>query len=130
MEFRISWAALSTLCALTLLACVLAVWPRVALAAAVGVPVVAFEALLLLRFKVRINEEGVLLYGRNWLPWPDVLSAKRYSVPVFPYLVVKRRRGIRWWIPLYFEGERDFTVTLVQNAPPNHPIRTALSTTA
>jgi hypothetical protein len=100
----------------------------IGVAAWIATPAIAFEIFLLLRAKVRITAEGVSLYGRNQLPWQDVLSAKRYSIPIFPYLVVKRRHGLAWWIPLYFRGDRDLSTTLAQSAPPNHPIRTALCT--
>jgi hypothetical protein len=92
MEFRISWMAIATLCALTPLLSAIVSWPRLDLAAAVAAPFIALGMFLLRRFTVRVNVEGVLLYGRHWLPWSDVLGAKRYSLPVFPYLVVTRRR--------------------------------------
>jgi hypothetical protein len=128
MTFRCSWAAIVVLCGLTLLACAIASWPRLGLAAVVGAPFVTFEAVLLLRFKVRVNDDGVVLYGRHRLPWSDVLAAKRYSIPIFPYLVVRRPRGFAWWIPLYFQGERDLAQVLIDKSPPNSPIRLALST--
>jgi len=104
-------------------------WPNLKIGLPLGILFIVLSEVALNRLTVFVGKDGVLLYGRHWLAWSDVVSAKRFKVPFFPYLIVKRREGPRWWIPLYFIGKNsdDIRSGLLNCAPDDNPVTVALS---
>ncbi len=75
---------------------------------------------------VAIDDEGLVL-ARIWrLPWSRVVDARRVSVLGLPYLRVKRRKGLRWSVPLYYLGARSIEEALAARAPESSPLQAAL----
>ncbi len=84
-------------------------------------------AFTLFNFVLDVHPEGLRLYHVNRLVWSDIRSARTRRVLFLPYLVLQRKRGMQWWVPLYFTGPVDLREALRQAVPPEHPIRTALA---
>ena len=100
----------------------------------VGVLLFAAVALLwnvyLRQYTVQLRPGGVRLYGLWWLPWTDVSAVAHRNLFGLPHFRVKRRRGLSWWIPLYFVGDRDLGHALIEAAPPGNPFRAVSMTTS
>lgn len=80
-------------------------------------------AFLLPMYTIRLDPEGVQLYGLWRLRWEEIRAAYCRKLFGLPYLCVRRQKGFRWWIPLYFVGDCDLAKALVDAAPPDSPIR-------
>ena len=86
--------------------------------------VVTLYSLWLLEVVVR--DEGIVMYRLNRLTWPEIESARVRRVVGLPYLHIRRRHGMSWWLPLYFRGDRDIRLALSERAPEAHPIPVSL----
>lgn len=78
---------------------------------------------------VAISNEGIVLYRVNRLSWSNIGSVHRVSVLGLPYLRVTRKKGFRWWLPLYFRGDRPIEAVLAEKAPIGNPIRSYAEST-
>lgn len=127
MTYRITHSARLMISVPILASCTFATWPDWEFGIVGGAAAVLYFWLLLLLFPIKVTEAGVSLYRFNWLPWADVVGAKRSSVLFLPYLVITRPRGIRWWLPLYCVADRTISEALLDTAPTGSPIHEALS---
>ena len=75
---------------------------------------------------VEITKDGLALYKINRLKWQDITSAKRTSFLGLPYILLRRKKGTTWWLPLYYVGESNFQTTLLNVIPSDNPIRDSL----
>ena len=82
-----------------------------------------------LLFVVAISDEGIVLYRVNRLSWSNIATVRRVSVLGLPYLLVTRKKGFRWWLPLYFHGDRPIEAALAEKAPIGNPIRSYAEST-
>ena len=98
-------------------------WPHVTLLLSLAVQFVLALVMLLFMSIVTVSDDGIVLYRVNRLPWTQVVAARRVSVFGLPYLLITRHRGYRWWLPLYFNGDRSIEEALVEKAPIGNPIR-------
>lgn len=64
-----------------------------------------------------IDQNGVVLYRINKLAWSDMSSAKRVKFLGLPYIRVGRKKGLPFWLPLYFKGQRPIEEALLDCAP-------------
>lgn len=78
---------------------------------------------------VAINDGGIVLYRVNRLSWSNIVTVRRVSVLGLPYLVITRKKGFRWWLPLYFRGNRPMEAALAEKAPIGNPIRSYAEST-
>lgn len=78
---------------------------------------------LMPRYTVQVRPDGVKLLSLWWLPWSDVSEVRYWKLLGLPYFRVKRRRGLSWWIPLYFVGDCDLGQLIIRAAPPGNPFR-------
>ena len=69
-----------------------------------------------------INSKGIKLYRVNKLVWSDITDAKQTSFVGLPYILIKRKKGMKWWLPLYFKGNLTVINALINNAPKENPI--------
>jgi len=69
-----------------------------------------------------INSKGIKLYRVNKLVWSDITEAKLTSFVGLPYILIKRKKGMKWWLPLYFKGNLTVKDALINNAPKENPI--------
>lgn len=60
------------------------------------------------------------------MEWGEVIGAKLGNIIGLRYLILTRKKGMDWWLPLYFKGEKSIQSTLIDLAPSNSPIRLAL----
>lgn len=74
-------------------------------------------------FTVVVGPNGIVLYRVNRARWQDLTTAKEISFLGLPYLSVERKKGIRWWIPLYLTRPDEFRLALTKYAPFGHPLR-------
>jgi len=114
--YRISWRSPLVVTASVLLAVSVALtwpWGLLPLAMSLGVLIV----IILLVPAVTVRPDGISLYGVNHLHWDDVASVRATSIFGLPYAVVRRHRGMRWWIPLYVDDRRGLLATLASRAP-------------
>lgn len=72
---------------------------------------------------VVVSQSGVVLNRVNRARWQDLTAARRVTVLGLPYLLVQRRKGLRWWIPLYLSRPEEFRRSLIANAPLGNPLR-------
>jgi hypothetical protein len=88
-------------------------------------------ALVILRLLsvVAISDEGIVLYRVNRLSWSNIATVRRVSVLGLPYLLIARKKGFRWWLPLYFHGDRPIEAALAEKAPIGNPIRSFAEST-
>jgi hypothetical protein len=63
---------------------------------------------------------------RNRLAWDDATDARMRRILGTPYLQVTRKRGMSFWIPLYFVGRRPLREALVELVPLGNPVRECL----
>ena len=70
-----------------------------------------------------IGNNGIRLYRVNSLVWSDITNAKKVKFLGLPYILITRRKGMRWWLPLYFLGERPIEDSLKDKSPIGNPIR-------
>jgi len=78
---------------------------------------------------VAISDEGIVLYRVNRLSWSNIVTVRRVSVLGLPYLLITRKKGFRWWLPLYFHGDRPIEAALAEKAPIGNPIRSYAEST-
>ena len=69
-----------------------------------------------------INSKGINLYRVNKLVWSDITEAKLTSFVGLPYILIKRKKGMKWWLPLYFKGNLTVKDALINSAPKENPI--------
>jgi hypothetical protein len=77
-------------------------------------------------FRLEITPAGMRLYRVNHASWDDVTSARTRRVLFLPYLYLTRRRGMAWWVPLYFVGPEPVAAALLRYSPEGHAVRIAL----
>lgn len=99
------------------------VWPRRVALISLGVELVAALALLFSLFTVSVAEEGLVLYRVNQLRWSQVSGVQRARLLGLPHLVISRRNGGRWWLPLYLRGMPRLERALAEKAPIGNPLR-------
>ena len=75
---------------------------------------------------VSISESGLVLYRLNRLKWEDVIGARKVQLLGLPYILIKRKKGFSWWLPLYFCGARNIDEAIAVKVPQGNPIREAL----
>ncbi|MEQ9547260.1 MAG: hypothetical protein RIK85_14735 [Marinobacter sp.] len=66
--------------------------------------------------QIVLSEKG-MTYNRNKLEWSEISSLKRTRFLGLPYLKVQRRKGMGWWVPLYYVGKTSFEKTLTSYLP-------------
>lgn len=71
---------------------------------------------------ISISSEGLVLYKVNRLKWDEIEGAKKVKILGLPYILIKRKKGFKWWLPLYFTGKTDINDSLRQNVPNGNPI--------
>ena len=99
------------------------VWPRRVALISLGVELVLALALLFSLFTVSVAEEGLVLYRVNQLRWSQVSGVQRARLLGLPHLVISRRNGGRWWLPLYLRGMPRLERALAEMAPIGNPLR-------
>ena len=99
------------------------VWPRRVALISLGVELLLALALLFSLFTVSVAEEGLILYRVNQLRWSQVSGVQRARLLGLPYLVISRRNGGRWWLPLYLRGLPRLERALAEKAPIGNPLR-------
>ena len=75
---------------------------------------------------MEVNENGLVLYKVNRLKWHEITSAKRTSFLGLPYILLKRKKGFTWWLPLYFVGDANLQATLLNVVPNGNPLKNSL----
>lgn len=76
--------------------------------------------------RLEITHTGMRLYWVNRTRWEEITSARRRRFLFLPYLHLARRKGMSWWVPLYFIGSEPISAALLRCAPEGHPVREAL----
>jgi hypothetical protein len=103
-------------------------WPHYELAAVMAAVLMVWPAALFLLIPllctIRADQEGLVIYGINRLPWSNVASVAPYSLFGLRYLRIVRVKGMASWaLPLYFRDEAGFYSTVISLAPPPNPLR-------
>lgn len=81
------------------------------------------ECLTFLLCTITVSSIGIVLFRVNRASWQDFTAVKRISSFGMPYLLVERRKGHRWRIPLYLAKLGGFHRALASHAPPGNPLR-------
>lgn len=76
--------------------------------------------------KLSLRRDGIVLHHFNRLSWTDVTGARVRRFLGLPYLQVRRKRGIPYWIPMFLVGRRPLREALVDAAPVGNPVRECL----
>jgi hypothetical protein len=77
-------------------------------------------------FHLEITPAGMRLYRVNHALWEEITSARIRCVLFLRYLYLTRRKGMSWWVPLYFVGPERVSAALARYSPEGHPVRYAL----
>jgi hypothetical protein len=77
--------------------------------------------------EIRVLPRGLVVNRVKHLQWVDVIEARRRSAFGLPHLFITRRRGIHWWVPLYYRGPVDLEDAIRRSAPEDNPIARALA---
>jgi hypothetical protein len=72
----------------------------------------------------KISEKGIRLYYINMLYWENIESVVEKPFLGLPYLLIRRKKGFSWWLPLYFTGERPVHTAFEEWAPKDNPLNT------
>ena len=72
---------------------------------------------------VVVSDNGIVLNRANKALWHDMTAATRVSFLGLPYLKVQRKKGMKWWIPLYLSKPEEFRQALAAKAPVGNPLR-------
>ncbi len=99
------------------------VWPRKLALIALGLELVLALGLLFSLFTVTVAEEGLILFRVNELRWSQVSGVRAVRLLGLPHLVISRRNGGRWWMPLYLRGMPRLQRALAEKAPIGNPLR-------
>lgn len=113
---RICWRSRLVVATALLLAVLLFLtwpWGVPVLLPSLGLPLIA----IVLVPAVTVRSDGISLYAVNHLNWSEIVAASATRVAGLPYAVVQRRRGMKWWIPLYVDDRRGLLSTLKSKAP-------------
>ena len=70
-----------------------------------------------------VAEEGLILFRVNELRWSQVSGVRAVRLLGLPHLVISRRNGGRWWMPLYLRGMPRLQQALAEKAPIGNPLR-------
>lgn len=125
--FRLSYRSpVVAITAIVFLGLAALMWPHKVYVASYLLQGAFFTILMVTVSVVSIGDTGLVL-NRSWrLAWSDIVSARRISFFGLPYILVKRRRGFTWWLPLYFLGARSMELALAARAPEGNPVRVAV----
>lgn len=77
-------------------------------------------------FHLEITSAGMRLYRVNHTSWEEITSARTRRFLWLPYLYLTRRKGMAWWVPLYFVGPELVSAALFRYSPEGHTVRSAL----
>lgn len=97
-------------------------WPHLVVVVSFLLQAIFFTALVAAVSVVSVGDDGLVLYRLWRLPWSQVAGARRISFFGLPYLLVARRKGFGWWVPLYFRGARPIEAALAARAPTGNPL--------
>ena len=95
----------------------------------IGPLVVVCGLMLLISLSIavlQVRPDGLVLYWVNRVRWEEISGAQLRGIMRLPHLVLPRRQGTQWWVPLYFHGPVDLRTFLREAAPEGSPIREAL----
>ena len=95
----------------------------------IGPLVVVCGLMLLISLSIavlQVRPDGLVLYRVNRVRWEEISGAQLRGIMRLPHLVLQRRQGTQWWVPLYFHGPVDLRTLLREAAPEGSPIREAL----
>ena len=125
--FRLSWRS-SLIATLAIIHFVLMVftWPHIT---QLIFQFIFGAAIILFLSVIKINEQGIVLYYINKLPWSNIASVQHKTLVGLPYLIIKRQNGFSWWLPLYFQGSRPIQAALLAKAPIGNPVYTYAKST-
>lgn len=77
--------------------------------------------------RYEIDKEGIRLSSVFTMKWDEVVSAKKTNLLGLKYLLVTRRKGMNWSIPLYLNGPQPIEVALKEKCPAGNPIHQLLT---
>ncbi len=73
-----------------------------------------------------MGDEGIA-YGFGRTLWTDVVDAHVRRLFWLPHVRIRRHRGLRWDVPLYFVGNGSLRDTLIEAAPADNPLHRCLN---
>lgn len=122
--FRIHWRSLPVAVLVLWFGVAMALtWPRLRVVIPLGLELALALVLLFSLFTVQVDEEGVVLFRRSRLRWAQVMGVQPSSPLGLRHLVIVRRGGGRWWLPLYVRSRPRLLRALAEKAPIGNPLR-------
>jgi hypothetical protein len=98
-------------------------WPRPQALIPLAAELLLALALLFSLFTVTVGADGLVLFRVNHLRWSQVADVRRARLLGLPHLVIARRNGGNWWLPLYLRGLPRLQRALAEKAPIGNPLR-------
>jgi hypothetical protein len=98
-------------------------WPRRTALIALAVELLLALAMLFSLFTVSVAPEGLVLFRVNELRWSQVSGVRAVRRFGLPHLIISRRNGGLWWLPLYMGGRARLERALAEMAPIGNPLR-------
>jgi hypothetical protein len=74
-----------------------------------------------------VSDKAVVFCRFYRVKWEDVTGARKIRVLGLPHVLINRRKGNSWWLPLYFRGAGGIEESIVRKVPEGNPIREAVS---
>lgn len=75
--------------------------------------------------RVTISDEGIQVNYARFVAWNEIVAADFKRFLGFEYIIVKRKKGFKWWVPLYLWTEEIYEHTRI-HSPENNPFRIEL----
>ena len=71
---------------------------------------------------ISINKDG-MKFNLLWkVEWSNIKSVEKTRFFYIPHLIIKRRKGMQFWVPLYYIGETSIKEALLKSVPENNPL--------
>lgn len=124
--FRISRRILAVMCCVVAVVASIPAWSGPRIAVIGGLIAAAYIWIALTWMTIAVHPGGIVLYRFYRVSWDEIIQARRWNLFGLNYLVVSRRRGLPWFIPLYYWSRRPMIDALIEKAPPGSVVPAAL----
>jgi hypothetical protein len=126
-KFRFVWSKIASFFLVAIIGVGIAIaWPEPILIAVLLVQIGMAVFLYAVPVILSINSEGMVWGGLIHLPWDDIHIVRYTKYLGSPYLIIYKRKWIKWRIPLNLRGTETVGNAITRFAPEGHKIHAQL----
>lgn len=70
--------------------------------------------------RVTISDEGIQINNARFVLWNEIVAVDFKRFLGFEYIIIKRKKVFKWWVPLYLMTEEIYEQTRI-HSPENNP---------